>query len=141
MRLMWLWVLLYAIVLGLILLILGLFAESGPEGGVTGIRVIVGLVSVVAALGGLVVGIMGGIFLARGTVAQGKAVSLFGIWLYYIAAFGIILASFMSENSSFGTPTVEIVVLTIFVAVFVGLPGFFLMRTLQRAQKAEKGET
>ena len=144
MRLMWLWVFLYAVIVGLILLILGAFAASGPTGAVTGIRKVVGSVCGYVTLGGFLVCFAGMIFLLiRRTVAAGRVVSLIGLGFYYIAAFGIFLAAFMSQDSSFEIPNMLWlnIPFMIFFAVVVGLPAFFITRTLIRAQKAERGET
>ena len=143
MRLMWLWVFLYAVIVGLILLILGAFAASGPTGAVTGIRKVVGSVCGYVTLGGFLVCFAGMIFLLiRRTVAAGRVVSLIGLGFYYVAALGVVVAGTMSELSpsrEFSAGGTAFIVFL--VAVPVGLPAFFMTRTLRRAIKAEKGET
>ena len=144
MRLMWLWVLLYAVVIGLGLGLMGFgMAMASAIGSASNPDVVIGVPPALACIFLTMVGflalIAGMIFLLiRRTVAAGRVVSLIGLGFYYIAALGLILSALIAIPWS---PPWEIVVLILAVAVPVGLPAFFITRTLIRAQKAERGET
>ena len=137
MRRMWLWVLLYAILVGFILFFAGFFVGlylgmSPPRGIAYDIGQIASMGSISAVFTGFVVFIAGFVLLLRrGKFSVGRLVSLIGIWVYYIAALGVVLAVAMSED-----PPWAIVVFTLAIAVLVGLPGFFITRTLRRAPKS-----
>jgi len=148
MRLMWLWVLLYALGIGFLLVFLSLamslnLAMHPPSGiayDIGGIAVVVGLLT--PAVGFLVclAGII--LLLIRRTVAAGRVVSLIGLGFYYAAASAVVAAAVIPELlSPSGNSLWNIVGLTLCFAVPVGLPGFFMTRTLRRAIKAEKIET
>jgi hypothetical protein len=163
MRRMWLWVLLYAIVLGLVLLFMGVGALLGLalfspgsaalnallSPGSSPLAIVIGVaaggIGVLATMVGFLALIAGMIFLLiRRTVAVGRVVSLIGIGLYHLAALGIVLAASMIMSTGGSSPW-NIVVFTLLAilaaAVIVFLPAFFMTRTLMRAQKAEKSET
>jgi len=149
MRLMWLWVLLYALGAGFIMpitgfiIMLGLSEVAHPS--IIAIDIIGGIgfgLAFLAAMGGFWVLIAGIIsLLKRGRFAKGRVVSLIGIRIYYVGAFGIVLAS--SVFWFFCDFSLECfwVLYYYFIAAVVILPGFFIMRKFRRLQKAEKGET
>jgi hypothetical protein len=143
MRRIWLWVLLYAIVVGFGLVLGGVgMAMGSAMGTVSNPDTIIGIfpafVCILATIVGFLALIAGMIFLLiRRTVAAGRVVPLIGLGFYYVAALGLILSALIAIPWS---PPWEIVVLILAVAVPVGLPGFFITRTLLRAIKAERSE-
>jgi len=138
MRLMWLWVLLYGLVVGVALFGLGLaltlgfaFGYSGGAGGDVG-----GFGSGLAlftSAGGFVALITGMILLIiRRTVAAGRVVSLVGIGLYHVAALGVVTAtSVVWVMSGFGSGVILVYAIVAFLVV---LPAVFMFRRLRRAQ-------
>ena len=148
MRFMWLWVLLYALGAGLIMpitgfiIMLGLSEVAHPS--IPTVDIVGGIgfgLAFFAALGGFWVLFAGMILLLnRSKFAKGRKLSLTGIWIYYVGAFGIVLAS--SVFWFFGDFSLEHfwVLFYYFIAAVVILPGFFITRTLRRAQKAENIE-
>jgi len=137
MRLMWLWVLLYAVILGPVLFGLGLalcfgFAWS-PLGGITGD---VGEIGCSAAtfspMGGFVALIAGVIlFIISAKSVAGRVVSLVGISLYHVAALGVVLATTVTWfGRGFST---EVIYAVAAAVVAVVLPGVFIARRLRRA--------
>ena len=140
MRLMWLWVLLYALGAGFILavwiLVTGLGTGHHPVSDIASkIGAISFMVALIATLCGFWVLIAGWILLLiRRKFSAGRVVSLIGIGLYYLSALGHILADTTVGNPAFGG------VNAVFLVAFIGVPGFFITRTLLRAIKAEKGE-
>ena len=148
MRLMWLWVFLYATGIGLMLFFLAFAIWWGldmnpPIGIAYDIGQIAAKVGFFAPMGGFLALIAGMVFLLiRRTVAAGRVVTLIGLGFYYVAALGVVVAGTMSELSpsrEFSAGGTAFIVFL--VAVPVGLPAFFMTRTLRRAIKAEKGET
>jgi hypothetical protein len=138
MRLMWLWVLLYGLVAGAVLFLLGLaltlgfaFGYSGGAGGDIG-----GFGSELAlftSAGGFVVLIAGMILLLiRRTVTAGRVVSMVGIGLYHVAALGVVTASAVVWVLR-GFDSYVIIVYAL-VAMVVVLPAVFMFRSLRRAQ-------
>lgn len=141
MRRMWLWVLLYALWIGFILLFFGMVGWGPPLSGIAGdIRQIAVMVGGGAALGGFVVCLAGMILLLiRRTVAVGRVVSLIGIGFSYVAALAFVLASFAPELLSPSWGSLEVISSYIFIAaVFIGLPGFFIMRKLRHLLKKDE---
>jgi len=138
MRFMWLWVLFYGLVAGVVLFFLGLaltlgfaFGYSGGSGGDVG-----GLGSGLAmftSAGGFLAFVTGMIlFLVRGRSAAGRVVSLVGIGLYHVAALGVVAAaSVIWLLRGFSPPVIYVFAM---VAVWVVLPGVFMFRRLRRAQ-------
>jgi len=138
MRFMWLWVLFYGLVAGVVLFLLGLaltlgfaFGYSGGSGGDVG-----GLGSGLAlftSAGGFLALITGMILLlVRGKSGAGRVVSLVGIGLYHVAALGVVVATAVVWLLHGFTPPVIYVYAV--VAVWVVLPGVFMFRRLRRAQ-------
>jgi hypothetical protein len=144
MRFMWLWVLLYALVVGFLLAFLGFtmgfsLATNNPGGIFLAIGIIANIVCIFAVMVGFLVFIAGFILLLiRGKFAKGRVLSLIGIGFYYVAALGLILQVYTSPLWGL---LWEIVVTIIAIVVFVGLPGFFITRSLRQAQKMENIET
>lgn len=145
MRLMWLWVLIYALGAGFILLGMWLFgglaSESVPVRSVpiSISRDIIGPVYWYVGLSVLPIGffvLIAAMILLRHTVAVGRIVSLIGLGMYYLVGLLSVLSSIFSEYLP-----LEFIVPILIMAVVIGLPGFFMTRTLLRAIKAEKGET
>jgi hypothetical protein len=138
MRYMWLWVLLYAIVLGLVLFGLGLaltlgfaFGYSGGAGGDVG--GFGGGLALYTSMGGFLALIVGAIlFIIHAKSVTGRVLSLVGIGLYHVAALGVVVAaSVVWLLHGFGP---EIVIVFAIVAVVVVLPGVFMFRRLRRLQ-------
>jgi hypothetical protein len=138
MRYMWLWVLLYAIVLGLVLFGLGLaltlgfaFGYSGGAGGDVG--GFGGGLALYTSMGGFLALIVGAIlFIIHAKSVTGRVLSLVGIGLYHVAALGVVVAaSVVWLLHGFGP---EIAVVFAIVALLVVLPGVFIFRRLRRAQ-------
>ena len=80
------------------------------------------------------------LLLIRHTVAVGRLISLIGLGFYYLAAIGDVLCYSLYITEQRITPQ-DIVISTLITAVVVGLPAFFMTRTLIRAQKAESIES
>jgi len=138
MRLMWLWALLYGIVAGPVLFLMGLalvlgfaFGYSGGTGGDVG-----GFGSGLAlftATGGFLALITGMILLlVRRKSAVGRVVSLVGIGLYHVAALGVVVATAVIWLLHGFTP--QVIYVYAIIAVFVILPAVFMFRRLRRAQ-------
>ena len=138
MRLMWLWLLLYGIVLGLVLFFLGLalglgfaFSYSGGTGG--NIGELGSRMALFASMGGFLALIVGAIlFIIHAKSVAGRVVSLIGIGLYHIAALGVVLATSAIWVLRGFAP--EVIYVYAIVAVFVVLPGVLIARRLRRAQ-------
>ncbi len=137
MRLMWLWVLLYGIVVGLALFLLGLaltlgfaFGYSGGTGGDIG-ELGSGL-AMFTSMGGFVALVTGAILLLlRAKSVAGRVLSLVGIGLYHVAALGVVVAtSVVWLLHGFGT---EVIFVFAIVALLVVLPAVFMFRRLRRA--------
>jgi len=138
MRFMWLWVLLYGIVVGLALFLLGLaltlgfaFGYSGGTGGDIG-----GFGSGLAlftSMGGFLALVTGAIlFIIHARSIAGRVLSLVGIGLYHVAALGVVMATVVVWLlHGFGP---EVVYVFAIVALLVVLPGVFMFRRLRRAQ-------
>jgi len=158
MRLMWLWVLLYALGIGLILFIIGLFTAlccgevetpSGivitQNGTAYDIWLIAAMVAFIAPVCGFLVFIPGTILLLiRRKFSAGRVVSLIGIGLYHLAALGVVLAGAMQSAMSVGSPWDIVIAIAIYIlvmAVIVALPAFFIIRKFRRLQEAETIET
>jgi len=138
MRLMWLWVLLYGLVAGAALFLLGLaltlgfaFGYSGGTGGDIG-EFGSGL-AIFTSMGGFLALVTGMILLlVRGKSGAGRVVSLVGIGLYHVAALGVVVATAVVWLlHGFGP---EIIYVFAIVALLVVLPGVFMFRRLRRAQ-------
>jgi hypothetical protein len=140
MRHMWLWVLVYAIGAGFILLVCAFFTVLLPGhylisdivSKIWRISYMVGLVTTLCGFWVLIAGFV--LLLIRGKFSAGRLVSLVGIGFYYLAALGFFLAGTVSWTPARGT------FIAFVLAACVCLLGFFLMRTLRRAQKAENTE-
>jgi hypothetical protein len=137
MRLMWLWVLLYGLVVGAALFGLGLaltlgfaFGYSGGTGGdVGGFGSGLALFTSAGGFLALVAGMI--LLLIRRTVAAGRVVSVVGIGLYHVAALGVVVATAVVWLlHGFGS---EIAVVFAIIAVLVVLPAVFMFRRLRRA--------
>ena len=137
MRLMWLWVLLYGVVAGLALFLLGLaltlgfaFGYSGGTGGdVGGFGSGLALFTSAGGFLALVTGMI--LLLVRRKSVAGRVVSLVGIGLYHVAALGVVVAaSVVWLLHGFGP---EIAVVFAIIALLVVLPGVFMVRRLRRA--------
>ena len=138
MRFMWLWVLFYGLVAGVVLFLLGLaltlgfaFGYSGGSGGDVG-----GLGSGLAlftSAGGFLALITGMILLlVRGKSGAGRVVSLVGIGLYHVAALGVVVATAVIWLLHGFSP--QVIYVYAIIAVFVILPAVFMARRLRRAQ-------
>jgi len=138
MRFMWLWVLFYGLVAGVVLFFLGLaltlgfaFGYSGGTGGDVG-----GLGSGLAmftSAGGFLALITGMILLlVRGKSGAGRVVSLVGIGLYHVAALGVVVATAVIWLLHGFTP--QVIYVYVIIAVLVVLPAVFMFRRLRRAQ-------
>jgi hypothetical protein len=142
MRRMWLWVLLYALGIGITLFSIGfiffiIYVVSSAGGTAYDNGVNAGIGSIFVTIVGFLALIAGMVFLLiQRTVAAGRVVTLIGLGFYYVAALGVVLAMAMAggnfwEDIGFGLAI---------IIVPVGLPGFFITRTLLRAIKAERSE-
>jgi hypothetical protein len=138
MRLMWLWVLLYGIVAGVVLFGLGLaltlgfaFGYSGGAGGdIGGFGSGLALFTSAGGFAALVTGMI--LLLVRCTAAAGRVVSMVGLGLYHLAALGVVTAtSIVWVMSGFGQAVVLVFAI---VALLVVLPAVFMFRRLRRAQ-------
>jgi hypothetical protein len=135
---MWLWVLLYALVVGTVLLNVGTgikycLVEVQPHDTAYDIQQLASTVCIWALVVSFLVFFVGIIvLLVRSTSAAGRVVSLIGMGFYYVAASGIVLAVAISG----GWPS-EILVFILAIAVVVGLPGFFITRKFRQLQEAE----
>jgi len=138
MRFMWLWVLLYGLVAGVVLFGLGLaltlgfaFTFVGGAGGDvggfgSGLALFTSAGGFLALLTGMI------LLLVRGKSGAGRVVSAVGIGLYHVAALGVVVAaSVVWLLHGFGP---EIAVVFAIIAVMVVLPGVFIFRRLRRAQ-------
>jgi hypothetical protein len=141
MRLIPVWVLLYALGIGFALLFWGLATFwglgldsnllSGIAYNITEIASIGITVTPMAGFAALFVGFI--LLLIRGTFSAGRVVSLIGIWLYYIAALGLVLvASMVWVSQDFRLDSTFLP--SLLTAAFVFLLGFFIMRKLNRLQ-------
>ena len=147
MRLMWLWILLYALGIGYLLVFLafgigwgvGMDPPSGIAYDIGNIACYVGLLTPIAGFLVCFAGMI--LLLIRRTVAVGRVVSLIGLGFYYVAASAVVLEFSMGMLPPNEFSTGWLIGFIAFLAVVVGLPGFFMTRTLRRAIKAEKGET
>jgi len=148
MRRMWLWVLLYAIGAGIIMLFMGLFMglglgeevrPSAPSVIAFDIGEIALLVGMCAPLVGFWVFIAGIIFLLiRGRSAAGRVASLIGMGFYYVAAFGIVLAaSMLWVLCGFSPDCFLYMIVFAIVAACVVLPGVLIARKFRRLQEVE----
>ena len=148
MRLMWLWIILYALGIGWLLVYLAFGIAWGlgmnpPSGIASDIVNIAGGVGLLTPMAGFLVCFAGMIFLLiRRTVAAGRVVSLIGLGFYYVAALGVVVAGTMPDLSPSREFSAGGTAFFVFLlAVPVGLPAFFITRTLIRAQKAESIES
>jgi hypothetical protein len=148
MRRMWLWVLLYAIGAGIIMLVMGLFMGLGFDEGLHptatsvfafDIGEIALLVGMCAPLVGFWVFVVGIIFLLiRGKSGVGRVVSLIGIGFYYVAALGIVLTASMLWVLCGSSPDcfLYLIVFAI-VAACIVLPGIYITRKFRQLQEVE----
>jgi drug/metabolite transporter (DMT)-like permease len=147
MQRMWLWVLLYAIGAGSILLVSGFLTPLGlgeirPStiasdivGGIgCGLAFFAALVGFWILFAGMI------LLLNRSKFAKGRKISLIGIWFYFVGAFGIALAGSVFWFYCDFSPGCLSILLYYVIAAVVILPGFFIMRKLRRLQEAERGE-
>jgi hypothetical protein len=139
MRLMWLWVLLYTIVAGFMLLLMGFrftfgFALSYFHGTAADIGQGAGSVALFAPMVGVLVLIAGVILLLiHGKFQAGRMVSLVGTWIYYFSLLALVVAAVIFIILSSSPSWWRDAVFTFATAVFVVLPGFFITRALSRA--------
>jgi hypothetical protein len=139
MRLMWLWVLLYTIVAGFMLLLMGFrftfgFALSYFHGTAADIGQGASSVALIAPMIGILVLIAGVILLLiRGKFSVGRMVSLVGTGIYYFSFLALVLAAIIFIILSNSPSWWRDAVFTFAAAVFVGLPGFFITRAFKRA--------
>jgi hypothetical protein len=137
MRLMWLWVLIYGIALGLVLFFLGLsltvgFAFSYAGGTAGDVGAFGSGLTLFAVMGGFVALIAGVIlFIINARSAAGRIVSLVGIALYHVAALGVIMA--VSAIWVLRGFSPQVVYVYAIVAFLVVLPAVFMVRRLKRA--------
>jgi hypothetical protein len=134
MRRMWLWVLLYALVIGILLFVMGIVISTGytyshPTSVSANIAKTACLITIIATVGGFFGFLVGFISL----LVHGKAVAslvavLIGIGLYHVAAAGVVVAAAISWKSPWAT-----LILIVITAVVASLPGFFIARSLRRA--------
>ena len=137
MRLIWLWVLLYGVILGPVLFFLGLtlslgfaFGYSGDvSGDVGGFGSGLALFTVMGGFVALVTGAM--LFIIHAKSAAGRVASLIGIGLYHFAALGLMVAASIVWALRGFDPAVVYVYAA--VALLVVPPGVFLFRKLWRA--------
>ncbi len=139
MRLTWLWVLLYALGAGFMLLLMGFrysfgFALAYFHGTASDIGQSASSVALFAPMLGILVLIAGFILLLiRGKFSAGRILSLVGTSVYYVAALGVIVAAAifitLTRNPSWWVDAL----FTLATVVIVGLPGFFITRALRRA--------
>jgi hypothetical protein len=146
MRRMWLWVLIYALGAGFILFLMILVCGLGTD--VVPVRSVPSFISPDIINPLLYVGISAPsigfwvlitamiLLLIRRTIAAGRIVSLIGLGMYYLAGLSLVLSAIFEEYLP-----LELVVFILVMAVVIGVPGFFITRTLLRAIKAEKSET
>jgi hypothetical protein len=140
---MWLWVLLYAIGAGFILLVCAFFTVLLPghylvsviASKIWYISFMIALIALMCGFWVLIAGFV--LLLIRSKFSAGRVVSLIGMWVYYIAALGFFLAAAMSEGKFWENIGFAFAI----VVVPVFLPGFFIMRKFRRLQKAENIET
>jgi hypothetical protein len=134
MRLMWLWVLIYAFGAGFILTVWLLFTGLGsghyPVSDVfSKIWEISFIIAITALFCGFWVLTAGWILLLiPRKFSAGRVVSLTGIGLYYLAVLGHILAGITSGDPTFGGVNAG------FLVALIGLPGFFIIRQSRRLQ-------
>ena len=137
MRFMWFWGLLYGLVAGAALFLLGLalvlgfaFGYSGGTGGdIGGLGSGLALFTSAGGFLALVTGMI--LLLVRRKSVAGRVVSLVGIGLYHVAALGVVVAaSVVWLLHGFGP---EIAVVFAIIALLVVLPGVFMVRRLRRA--------
>ena len=134
MRLTWLWVLLYGVILGLVLFFLGLSLGLGFAfnlmGGTTGdIGGFSSELALFATMGGFVALIVGAIlFIIHSKSVLGRVLSLIGIGLYHVAALGVVMAASVIWVERGFSPVVVYVYAA--VAVLVVLPGVLMFRRL-----------
>jgi hypothetical protein len=147
MRRMWLWVLIYAFGVGFMLFFLafgtGWQLDMHPPSGIAyDIGQIAMWVGFWTPMGGFLVCLAGMVLLLiRRTVAAGRVVSLIGLGCYYVAALAVVITIVMGMLPPNEFSPGRLVSYIAFIAVPVGLPAFFMTRTLLRAIKAERGET
>jgi hypothetical protein len=134
---MWLWVLLYAIVLGPVLFGLGLaltlgFAFGYSSGIGSDIGGLGSGLALYTSMGGFLALVAGAIlFIIHAKSVAGRWVSMVGIGLYQVAALGVVMAvSVVWLLHGFGP---EIAVVLAIVALLVVLPGVFMFQRLRRA--------
>ena len=130
----WLWILIYAILVGPILLFLSFaiawdLGVSPPRSIAYDIGQISSMVGLFAPMGGFLILIAGAILLKL-RHKWDRIVSLIGMVFYYIGALGFVLAAALSRS-----PFWEKVIPILAAVLFVGLPRLFFMRALRRAQK------
>lgn len=139
MRLMWLWVLLYALVIGFLLFIVGIVLEIGydyshPSSVSANIAKTACLITILMTVGGFFAFLVGIIsLLVHGKVVASLVATLTGIGFYHVAAAGVIVTAAISWE-----PPWETLVLIAVTAVIASLPAFFIARTLRQAQKVER---
>jgi hypothetical protein len=139
MRLMWLWVLLYTIVAGFMLLLMGFtftlgFALSYFHGIAANIGQGASSVALIAPMVGVLVLIAGFILLLiRGKFQAGRTVSLVGTWIFYFSLLALVVAAIIFTILSGSPSWWRDAVFTFATVVIVGLPGFFITRALSRA--------
>jgi hypothetical protein len=144
MRLIPLWVILYAIILGPALSIPGFwlfveFAFSYSNRIAWDVGQIASIVSILLVMAGFWVLFSGFVLLLKsGKFSSGRVVSLIGIWAYYIAALGVVLAGAMYGYQRLETWEIVIIPAS---AVCVFLLGFFIMRKFRCLQEAESIKT
>jgi hypothetical protein len=141
MRLMWLWVLLYAIVIGLALFCWGIANFWGlsegtyhPQGIALDIGQSASFGSIFTTIAGFAVLFAGFILLLiPSKFSAGRVVSVIGICFYYIAALAVVLAAsidWASRDFRLNSPFLP-ALLTAAVVFFLG---FLIMRKLRRLQ-------
>ena len=140
MRRMWLWVLIYALGAGFMLLLTGFiftlgFALSYFHGIAADIGQGASSVALFAPMVGVLVLIAGVILLLiRGKFQVGRIVSLVGTYIYYFSLLALVVATIIFIILSSGPSWWRDVVFTAATVVIVILPGFFVTRALRRAR-------
>jgi hypothetical protein len=138
MRFMWLWVLLYALGAGFMLLLMGFiftlgFALSYFHGIAADVGQGAGSVALVAPMVGVLVLIAGFILLLlSGKFQAGRIVSLVGTYVYYFSLLALIVAAVIYIILSASPHWWQHAAFTAATVVIVVLPGFFITRELIR---------
>jgi nitrate reductase gamma subunit len=138
MRLMWLWVLLYALGAGFMLLLMGFiftlgFALSYFHGIAADVGQGASSVALIAPMVGVLVLIAGFILLLiRGKFQAGRMVSLVGTYIYYFALLALIVAAIIFMILTGSPSWWQHAAFTAATVVIVVLPGFFITRELIR---------